>query len=363
MKRLLYNLYHHLPDRWKRLIRLYSYSYNDVKAGRSTFKSRITREMISFLTDKEKEDKAYVARIKKDIRKCWLKYGSSPEEYFLFGFQELDDAGRKCFITDYEKDMTLKDRIGLDTFSKELRDKYNFYCKTKPFFKREAFKMSPLTPESDFVQFALRVKHLFIKPENQSRGRGAYKVEIETIEDAQKEYISLKESEMEWMVEETIVSCSAMQEWNPSSVNTIRIPTFLNKEGFFIGVPFFRTGRAGSCVDNAGLGGIFANVDANTGILYTDGIDEGGHIYEKHPDSALVFKGWQVPRWQELLNTVEIIHKTCMPHHLYIGWDFALTDSGWVLIEGNWGQFISQYADHVGFRDRFVKYMNAESYV
>ena len=28
-----------------------------------------------------------------------------------------------------------------------------------------------------------------------------------------------------------------------------------------------------------------------------------------------------------------------MSDHIYVGWDFALTDNGWVLIEGNWGQF------------------------
>ena len=136
----------------------------------------------------------------------------------------------------------------------------------------------------------------------------------------------------------------------------------MNKEGFFVGVPFFRTGRAGSCVDNAGIGGIFANVDATTGILYTDGIDEAGHFYEFHPDSKMKYKGWEIPRWSELLDTVERVHKQCMPHHLYIGWDFALTDTGWVLIEGNWGQFVSQYADHVGFRNRFMRYMNAGFY-
>ncbi len=359
MKKILFSLYHHLPDKFKRIIRLYSKSYNDVAGGGQTlFKDRIEREMNAFL----KDDKGEWNAIRKDIKRCWLKYGSSPEEYFLFGFRKLNKKERGKFITDYEKDMTLKKRMGLEIFAKELRDKYCFYCLTEPFFRRRAFKMTEETKESDFVKFAVETKDLFIKPDNQSRGRGAYKVSIANESDAFKEFASLKESGIDWMIEEVIVQCEETKKWNSSSVNTVRIPTFLNKNGFFVGVPFFRTGRAGACVDNAGGGGIFANIDAKTGVVYTDGIDEAGNFYKVHPDSGLVFKGYQIPKWNELLKTTEKVHKECMPHHLYIGWDFALTNDGWVLIEGNWGQFVSQYADHIGFRERFVKYMSAEFY-
>ena len=356
-------VYHHLPENWKRRVRLHSKAYNDIKGGGgSTFKSRINRELKVFLKEEEQADKQLVELLKRDIKQCWLKYGASPEEYFLFGYRNLNDEGRRAFITDYEKDMTLKAKMGLDVFAKELRDKYNFYCLTAPFFHRRAFKMTESTPETEFITFAVEAGNIFIKPENQSRGRGAHKARVNNVEDAWKEYREIKEKGGEWMVEELIVQSEATRQWNPSSVNSVRIPTFLNKEGFFVGVPFFRTGRAGACVDNAGGGGIFADVDAKTGVLYTEGIDEEGHLYEKHPDSGMTFKGFQLPRWNELLATVEKVHKECMPHHLYVGWDFALTDKGWVLIEGNWGQFISQYADHIGFRDKFMHYMNAEFY-
>jgi len=72
----------------------------------------------------------------------------------------------------------------------------------------------------------------------------------------------------------------------------------------------------------------------------------------------MVFKGWKVPRWNELISLVEEIHRNNMTSHLYIGWDFALTQQGWCLIEGNWGQMINQYADKIGRKDIFVEYMN-----
>ena len=56
------------------------------------------------------------------------------------------------------------------------------------------------------------------------------------------------------------------------------------------------------------------------------------------PDSQLPFKGYQIPEWEALLKLAEEIHRTKMPNYPYIGWDFALTPKGWVLIEGNWGE-------------------------
>ena len=39
------------------------------------------------------------------------------------------------------------------------------------------------------------------------------------------------------------------------------------------------------------------------------------------------------------------IHESLPDYHKYVGFDFALTkDKGWVLVEGNWGDFICQQA-------------------
>ncbi len=46
--------------------------------------------------------------------------------------------------------------------------------------------------------------------------------------------------------------------------------------------------------------------------------------------------------------------------HRYIGFDFAYTPEGWVLIEGNWGQIISQYHNKIGQKERFKELMLAQ---
>ena len=77
---------------------------------------------------------------------------------------------------------------------------------------------------------------------------------------------------------------------------------------------------------------------------------------ECHPDSGCKYKGWVIPRWNELLTLVEECHRN-FDGHRYVGWDFALTANGWVLIEGNWGQFLSEFTEGGGIREQFDNLM------
>ena len=72
-----------------------------------------------------------------------------------------------------------------------------------------------------------------------------------------------------------------------------------------------------------------------------------------------MYKGWRIPRWNELIETAENLFRECLPENKYIGFDFALTDNGWVLIEGNWGQFVGQY-NGMGVKDLFLTYMGVK---
>ena len=46
----------------------------------------------------------------------------------------------------------------------------------------------------------------------------------------------------------------------------------------------------------------------------------------------------------------------------YVGFDFALTQEGWVLVEGNsLGQFVGQIAEQKGVRKQFMEYLKDEA--
>lgn len=305
-------------------------------------------------------------RLKADALKCYLRWGFTPRDYFLFGFHNKNTttALRKTFVSDYYKDYALFSKEGPEKYA-ELFDKTRFLNRIEKSYlgnKGDYLFVDETIPESVFAEFAVRVKDLFIKPNSSSYGNGAMCAMIHNEEEAKELYEKLRGEKTDWLVERRIVQSGEMGKWNPSSVNTIRINSFLTDRGFYTLAPFIRTGRAGSIVDNGGKGGILALVDEKTGIICTDGRDENGNTYVDHPDSNVPFKGEAVPEWEKLIQISERIHKESMADHIYISWDFAHTADGWKVIEGNWGQFIAQQSTSKrGFKREFDKYMKGRA--
>ena len=323
-----------------------------------SFKKKKQEAYNCFLSDKEKNDNQFIRKIDKDIKSCYLKYLTNPQEYFLFDFiSNKEEIYRSSFLSDNMKIRRLIKVTGEKKFTEELTDKVGFYNLTKSYFKREVFEFSNNTTYDVFSQFALKTRHLFAKLIASSFGSGAISVDVIDDITCENIYNRLKKTGKSWIVEERIIQHPEMAQWNKSSVNTVRIPSFLCNGDFEIVQPVMRFGRAGSIVNNAGGGGIISCIDVDSGKLTTDGRSENGMCYKTHPDSKISFKGWQLPEWNNLKILVEEIHRNVLSSHRYIGWDFAYTEKGWVLIEGNWGQFLNQYVNHVGVKQKFIKYM------
>lgn len=295
----------------------------------------------------------------KDVVKCFLKYGTTPRDYLLFGFDtvNISHEQRKLFVTDWDKDDTLIKYDGWDKYL-ELSDKYAFYRKAEAFYGRRLFLFNSNTGIENAIQFMLEVQDLFIKPQGGSYGHGAFVAKCDNNDAANKLYNELTEKSGTWILEERIIQDEGMAKWNPSCVNTIRFTSILTSKGYHCLTPVLRTGRVGNIVDNGGSGGILADIDLETGTIYTDGIDEGCHEYKCHPDSGITFKGSVIPNWQQLKETVKTAHETVASNHKYIGWDLALSKGRWIVIEGNWGQFLNQYVDKKGRKEEFNMYLN-----
>ena len=108
---------------------------------------------------------------------------------------------------------------------------------------------------------------------------------------------------------------------------------------------------------------MYALIDEYSGVITTDAYNEKGERFVTHPDSGYAFKGQVIPQWEELLTIAEKAHRL-IPHHIYVSWDFALTDEGWIIVEGNWGQFIAQQTcSKRGYKQEFLRYMNGGSIV
>lgn len=325
---------------------------------RSAYASFALKDIATFLSDEERNNPKVFRRVQRDVLKCNLKYGSSAIEYFLYGFRNKKPSEKASFLTDSFRENLLARVEGFGDVKQVLDNKYSFYKRNENFFLRSCM-LIPVGGGNleDFVTFSTTRGKVFIKPNCDSCGRGANLAKVCDEGDAKKIFNDLVETNVEWIVEEVIEQDASMAQWNETSVNTIRIPAILTSKGFHIMTPSIRTGIKGAVVDNAGSGGILANVDFKTGKIYTNGVDESGHTFENHPTSGVKFKDSIVPHWSELMLLVEKIHSTTMSSNKYIGWDFALSKRGWCLIEGNWGQMICQYADKKGRKEEFVQYL------
>jgi hypothetical protein len=296
-----------------------------------------------------------------DIIDCNLLYGFSVDEYVSFHLYEKDHWQRLSWLSDSYMDYLNILCIGKnwkDVYD-ELRDKNKFYELAKDFFNRDVLKISHQTTSDEIRYFVDKHKSFIAKPLRGTMGGNTHIVNASDFCNLNcliKHYVG--DDFSEWIFEELIEQVPELSLWNPTSVNTIRIPSFRKESSFVVFKPFIRTGRKGMVVDNGGQGGIFASLDAEKGFICTNGANENGEIFEKHPDSGITFMGWQVPLWQELIKLSEKIHKSLPWHHKYVAFDFALTSKGWVLVEGNWGQVVCQQMSlNTGLRKGYEKLM------
>ena len=298
--------------------------------------------------------------LKKDILKAYQKYGTTADEYFLFGYMGRGEDYRSAFLADKYKDIysincSKGELSGIEVYH-DLSDKYNFYCKYKKYFNRAAIKITDVSDLEAFMQFVNAHSQFIIKPLTGSLGGGVQRDCVSGSRPA-KEVFDDWLANGKWSVEELINQKDEMALWNATSINTVRIPSIRSSKGIIILQPFFRTGREGMVVDNAGAGGIFATLDAKTGIVISNGLDESGNTYERHPDSNMKYIGYHIPEWEGLLAIANKIHNEMPCYHKYVAFDFAYSERGWVLVEANWGQFLGQYASKIGIRNQFEELM------
>lgn len=347
-----------LPPKLKRRLMLKIEGDNVWLHGGKLLGPALSAAIKTFLSEDLQKDGKYMNHLISDIKQCYVRYDLLPAEYFYFDFACKSWAERDEYLTDAGEDEVLVKRIGYDKYLKDLSDKYHFYEQARPFFHRGIKLFDEHTDKESCREFCLKAQHLFVKPLAGSEGDGSFVFEANDSNNADALYEKLAATKKKWMMEERICQSEEFALWNASSVNTVRLPTFFGKVGFFVLAPIFRTGRVGKPIDNTSAGGVFALVDAKSGRICSHGYDISTQVYEKHPDSGVAFMNYQIPQWEALLKTAEQAHRT-FPGHPYIAWDFAHTSQGWELIEGNWGRFRgAQLAGKKGLKSQFMEYIN-----
>ena len=256
-------------------------------------------------------------------------------QYLCLHFSNRDYIDKSNFISDIlwrEYIAKMNDLFDGETYFNKART----YLFLHDYFKRDA---AVLTSKRDYPEFLNFVKKhpVFVKKTTESSfGKGVEKLDVSGWPEnrLQELFDGFFVGPSELLLEELVLQSDEMAKYNASSVNTVRVITFITRDGIIAPFSFLKTGRDGSFVDNGGAGGILVGIDSSKGELVTDGIDEKGIVYLKHPDTGIPFMGGILPEWDKAISLCcELALK--MPSVKMVGWDIAHSNNGWVLIEAN----------------------------
>ena len=163
-----------------------------------------------------------------------------------------------------------------------------------------------------------------------------------------------------WIIQHSIKNqTEAYARFHPHSINTTRIVTVQHKGEVKVLCAFFRMGVNGRHTDNWSSGGILCGIDINDGKLEKWGLFKPGYGTKSlyHPNSEIVFEGYKLPDWEEMVQYVKKAHSLFYGIHS-IGWDVVVTEDGIMLIEGNdnWETVFTQF--YKGAKSDFEKYFD-----
>ncbi len=212
-------------------------------------------------------------------------------------------------------------------------------------------------------------KLLALKPSSGTHGDGFYRMEYaegrylingkEMTEDGIREMIEGFKSI--YVITEYLFMHHELKKIYPNSVNTIRVAV-VNQSAYEprIMQTYMRIGSSSTgFTDNVGYGGICAKIDIPTGRYYCPEkiIDHKFTPCPVHPDTGVRIEG-TVPNWELMKKGITDICRF-MPELEYLGFDIAITDDGFKIIEINIHQDLHKVAEHseefkAFFRDKLA---------
>lgn len=317
------------------------YSYHSIKWG------DITKEELFFIS----------------IYDYWV-VGNNVSEELYYDFPSKTYEEKMEFLT-LRTRLLYMDHLNNKDDAHLLNNKYEAYKILKPYYKREVIKIEK---EDDFIvfeDFVSRHQEYVVKPEGGGLSVGVHKSSINDFSNSKEAFDKYLEEgrnveqNNNWIkksavvIEEIIEQDERMAAFHPASINSVRITTIKVNDEIHLFYPFIRIGVGGSFISSCATGGVTACVNSDTGIIETDGRTETLFSYQRHPDTNIEIKGFQVPEWD---NAVKIVKDAAMKFDTirYIGWDMVLSKRGWCIMEGNFaGEFAGQIPYQRGFRKEF----------
>lgn len=266
-----------------------------------------------------------------DIAWCGLKYQTGYIEYWVFKFYEIPRSLRKTYYSRGNNNKIVR-ALNDPAYNKYFDSKILFNQTFAKYVHRDWLAVEGMTFEA-FQDFCQKHDIVVAKPDRDTCGKGIQKFFVREHVDLRELYRTVTAGEYD-LIEENIVQHPDISAIYPHSVNTLRFLMVMKDGQKHIIYCALRMGNRGDVVDNFDNGGVCAQVDLETGRVFTVAVDGENNVYTAHPYTNTPVTGAQMPFFREC---VEMVNEAVevVPQIRYVGWDVCVTEQGPQLIEGN----------------------------
>lgn len=274
------------------------------------------------------------------------RMGFNENQWYIYDFDRKEKKCRKEYLTSFDRwnmrGINGEYRIILDDkrLFELIFSKYTNVPKILYFLKnRKIYDSNQNEVGLDDLNNVLMKQKLFFRMNAAGGGRGAHLIEY----DSEKLLIDGSVSSFQDIYsfsDGTFSTFLTQLEYSsniyPKSTNTIRMVTINDNGDFEIVACAHRFGtHTSGFVDNASSGGIFCNIDIDTGELDSAYSYFVNQKYDQHPDTGEQIKGIKIPYWNKVKKDLLTIHKG-VPYLKLVAWDVVVQEDGKIaIIEGN----------------------------
>ena len=198
-----------------------------------------------------------------------------------------------------------------------------------------------LISKDDAIKIISDMGEAFVKPStNSGSGHGCRVVNFENGLDIYNDIDAntfLEQMGIDFVAQERLTCHESIAALYPNSVNTFRVITYRWKDEILHMPIIMRIGQGGGNIDNAHAGGVFIAVD-DDGKLHKTAFTEFKKSFTTHPDTGVVFEGYQIPNMDKIISSAKRLH-SMVPQVGVYNWDFTINQDGEpVLVEANTGE-------------------------
>lgn len=276
----------------------------------------------------------------KKLSNRWHKLYESMSGKFAVDYfpEKLFSTKVENTLNNYQYAKVLQDKNLLDTLSTGcgcVVPKMICMCSGGNFYNAERM----LINDDEAIATVLNSNNLILKPTTDSSSGEGIRF-IDNPRELKKEELKKIFNELgdNFVVQKRIIAHPRFSAFNSSSINTIRIITYITN-GEMHHVPIaFRIGRKDHAVDNIHAGGLVVGVCDDGTLLpeaYELGYGDKIVKYKQHPDSNAVFDNYKLPCMPEIINSAYAVHRRLVNIGI-VSWDFTVdNENNPVLIEAN----------------------------